>query len=73
MSSSEGDDIWRGRRSADAGHVHSPSVSGGSHASALPNGSADNPRGSDAAELNGDDDVDLFGSGSGGEESEKYF
>jgi RNA polymerase-associated protein LEO1 len=72
MSSSEEDDVRRSRRSDDASHGHSPYPSEEGHQSTLPNGSANSLRDSDGAELNSDDDADLFGSGSDKEEPERY-
>jgi RNA polymerase-associated protein LEO1 len=65
--SSEEDNIRRPRRGIDASHFHNRLASEDSDASDASDAShrnAKSPADSDMGQINGDDDADLFGSGS---------
>jgi hypothetical protein len=62
--SSEEDNIRRPRRGIDASHVHNQLASEDSDASDASHRNAKSLADSDMGQINGDDDADLFGSGS---------
>lgn len=64
MSDSEEDIVRHPGRTTEASHVHSPSESERGNTPEAVNGGAGSPLGSDAGQLNGDNDDDLFGSAS---------